>query len=338
MLRDRLAPPDEYDKDKGVLADCTYDLTMAKYSNFPDQTDSKLNSGDYSFKGTGIDCRNYYRAFLHIIKQERDEWDSIKNFVQEYHAGAIFKGLILRNFLFSRKDCKRVSPFSKRYQWKVKSTRFYLWRPSYMEAKEFRGWLEENINDVNPKNPNEKNRIQSKIDTSFPRGHNVFIDDPYNPIELDNEIRDEFFSAELKESQVFVDSLGKEVAQKKVEEIHELRPGIAKLGEETVEHMISQIFSDLSEADYSVTRIAEQYGISKPTLSRFAGSKWFEKIEDSEKVDDIKKVVIPDLWKNTAEILSGSPEFMEKVLASGFAGILKNVIDIIKPKKGEAHE
>jgi len=136
---------------------------------------------------------------------------------------------------------------------------------------------------------------------------------------------------------MFVDRLGKAVAQKKIEEIQELRPGIAKLGEKTINQMILQIFSDLSEGAYSVTRISNQYSISKPTLSRFAGSKWFEKIEESEKDGNIKNVVIPDLWKNTAEVLSGNPDFMEKVLASGFAGVLKTIIDIIKIKKGEAH-
>lgn len=338
-LRDRLELPELKSKTDGkVFADCVYDLTMAKYSNFPDQTGRKSSSDNYSVKGTRVDCRNHYRAFLHEIQQKIDKREIKGQEEQELYAGKILQKQVYKNISRSKKDCKRVSPFSKRYGWKVKGTRFHLWRPSYMKAREFRGWLEENIQDVDFRNPFEIERIQSKIDASFPKGHHVFIDDPYNPIELDNEIRDEFLSAELKESQVFVDSLGDAVAQKKVEEIHELRPGIAKLGEKNLEHMISQIFSDLSEGAYSVTQISDQYSISKPTLSRFAGSKWFEKIEDSEKVDDIKKVVIPDLWKNTAEILSGSPEFMEKVLASGFSGILENVIDIIKPKKGEAHE
>ena len=337
-LRNRLALPELKSKIDGkVFADCVYDLTMAKYSNFPEPNSNNLKSGDYDLKGSKVDCRNHYRAFLREIQRKIDKGKIKKQEEEELYAGKILQNRVYNNFSRSKQDCKRDTPFSIRYTWKVKGTKLILYYPSHLTSTEFKKWLEENIKDVDFRNPFEQDRIQSVIDEKFDQGYHVFIDDSYNPIELNNEIGDEFLSAELEESQMFVDRLGRAVAQKKIEEIQELRPGIAKLGEKTINQMILQIFSDLSEGAYSVTRISNQYSISKPTLSRFAGSKWFEKIEESEKDGNIKNVVIPDLWKNTAEVLSGNPDFMEKVLASGFAGVLKTIIDIIKIKKGEAH-
>jgi len=331
-LRNRLASPELKSKiDRMVFADCVYDLTMAKYSNFADPADSKLNSDAYSFKGAKVDCRNRYRAFLSKMQRKKDQGEINNQAEEEYYAGKIFQNLVCYNFSRSKQDCKRDTPFSIRYTWKVKGTKLILYYPSHLTAKEFRKWLEENIKDVDFRNPFELDRIQSIIDANLPIGYHVYLDDPDSPLDLDTEMGDEPSLTELKENQVFGYGLGKAVAQKKIKEIHELRPGIAKLGEKAVKRLILEIFSDLSEADYSVTRIADQYGISKPTLSRFAGSKWFEKIEDGEDIE------IPKLWRNTAKILAGNPTFMETVLKSGFAGILKNVIDIIKIKKGEAH-
>ena len=331
-LRNRLAPQELKSKiDRKVFADCVYDLTMAKYSNFPETKSRKLKSGDYDLKGSKVDCRNYYRAFLREIQQKKDKGKIKKQEEEELYAGKILQNRVYSNFSRSKQDCKRDTLFSIRYTWKVKGTKLNFYYPSHLAAQEFRKWLEENIMDVDFRNPFELDRIQSIIDANLHRGYHVCLDDPDSLFDLDTEMGDESSLTELKESQVFVSDLGKAVAQKKVKEIHELRPGIAKLGEKAVKRLILEIFSDLSEADYSVTRIADQYGISKPTLSRFAGSKWFEKIEDG------KDIEIPKLWRNTAKILAENPTFMEMVLKSGFAGILKNVIDIIEPKKGEAH-
>jgi len=332
-LRDRLASKvDEYGKNKVLFADCAYDLTMSKYSNFAESNGSKLKSDDYDLKGSKVDCRNYYRAFLRDIQRKQDKGKIKKQEEEELYAGRILQNRVYSNFSRSKQECKRDTPFSIRYAWKVKGAKLNLYYPSHVTAKEFRRWLEQNIQDVNFRNPFEQDRIQSIIDEKFDQGFHVFIDDPNTPLELETEMEDESSSADLKESDVFVDRFSKAVAQKKVEEIHELRPGIAKLGEKSIEHMILQIFSDLSEGDYSITRIADQYGASKPTLSRFAGSRWFEKLENDEEIK------IPDLWKNAAEVLTKDLYFMEKVLVSGFAGVIENILNIIKRKKVEAND
>ena len=104
-----------------------------------------------------------------------------------------------------------------------------------------------------------------------------------------------------------------------------------KLGKRNIERLILQIFSAVSAGEYMVTHIANQYGISKAALSRFAGSTWFEKIDADE------SVMIPDLWKNTAHILAGNPAFMETILTSKMAGRFKEVLRLIDPDQGNTN-
>ena len=96
--------------------------------------------------------------------------------------------------------------------------------------------------------------------------------------------------------------------------------------------MILQIFTLLSAGEFNASRVADQYGISKATLSRFAGNMWFEKTEGE---DNFK---IPDLWRNTAKILAGNPTFMETVITSGLVGELEDVLDMIKRKRGKGND
>ena len=139
------------------------------------------------------------------------------------------------------------------------------------------------------------------------------------------------FSVEFYEGFIFMGNLADSVAQEKTRNIHKVRPSIKRLGEKGVERLILQIFTLISANEYNASHVADQHGISKASLSRFAGSMWFEKTEE----DDFE---IPDLWKNTAKILAGNPTFMKTVINSGYAGVLKNVLDMIKPKKGHDND
>ena len=300
-LRDRMAPPKYYNVEDGKLGDCAYDLTLAKYANLPDLQNKKLISNNYSLMGTMVDCRNYYRVFLNSIQLKKRQEIFSNLFKEEAYAGKSLQSLIYKNFLRSKMECRRKSPFAIRYTWEVKGRRITLWYPSYMTAKEFREWLEKNLNDVNPNNPNEQSRIQSLINANLSRTYLVSLDVP--GVGRNLGMKEELSPGELQEGHMFVDSLAETVAREKAQHIQILRPGIRKLGEKTIERLVLQIFSGLSDGGYKVTQIAEQYGISKATLSRFAGSKWFKKTGGTELVG------IPDLWKNTAKILAGNPAF-----------------------------
>ncbi|MCJ7772605.1 MAG: hypothetical protein MUP22_05670, partial [Desulfobacterales bacterium] len=278
----------------------------------------------------GVDCRKCYRAFLQSMQSKTAQKKIESQSQEESLAGRTLQNQVYRNLYWSKLECERdISP-SKRYTWKVNEHKFTLWYPSYMTSKKFKAWLEENVKDVNPKAPDEQKRIQSLIDTYLGRGYHVSLDEP--GVERNLSVKEECSSIEFYDGLAFVGSLAETVAQEKVRNIHELRPAIRRLGEEKIERLILQVFSDLTESEYDAGHIAKKHGISKATFSRFAGSKWVEKIGDVEVLN------IPDLWKNTAEILAGSPVFMETVLTSGFAGKLEEILAFVESQEGEKND
>lgn len=319
-LRDRMAPPECFDIDEDKLADCAYDLTLSKYMSFPSGPNTRE-----------IDCRNYYSAFLCLIRRAIEKEQIIDQLQEESYAGNLLQKLVYKNWLRSKLDCRRKTLFSKRYIWEVKGVRLYLWYPSYMTAADFRNWIEENFKDIDLSDPkDEQRRIQSIIDKTFGRGHHVSLDGP--ALEINLSVKEGYSAIEFFDGLVFVGSLAEAVGKEKVKNINELRPAIRKLGEEKVERLILQIFSDLMKNDFNAGKIAKKYGLSKSTVSRFAGSKWVEKIGDTD------AVIIPGLWRNTAKILVGNPAFMEAVLTSGFACKLKEILAYIKKQEGKKNE
>jgi hypothetical protein len=132
-----------------------------------------------------------------------------------------------------------------------------------------------------------------------------------------------------QEEQMFGWNLADAVAQEKAENPNVLRPAIRKLGEQSIKQLILQIFAEIEYDDYDITRIASQYGLSKASLSRFAGSTWYEKMETDQ------PVTIPDLWKNTAQVLAGNPTFMQTVIDSKLADRFAEVLAVIKTQRGK---
>ena len=330
ILRNRIARPLEYDKYKGEIADCTYDLTLAKYFNFPDSKNESDKFCGYSIKFTGVDCRNSYRAFLRKMHDKKVELKISSQAEEEFYAGRILQNLVYNNFYKSKLECIRLASSKTRYEWRVKGVKFTLSYPSYLSATRLKKWLEKNIEDIDPEKIGEQGRIQSMIDKNFKPGYQISMEDPNLPTMLSREKDNN--GMDWWEGYQFADNLAKAVAKIKVRNIYRLRSGIQKLGKEAVEQLILEIFKDLSEEQYNVSKMALKYGISKSTLSRFAGSRWFENLEDN------KKIEIPDLWQNTVKILAENRAFMEMVLSTGYAGELKKVLDMIDPERDEKNK
>lgn len=327
-LRDRIAPPDKHDANDYDLAYCAYDLTLAKYSNIPTPTTVESTPDKYAIKGSNTDCRHYYRAFLKKFEEQKKQ-ETIESEVQkEMKAGKLLQALVWKNFLRSKLDCKRDTPFSIRYTWEKDGKNIYVWYPSYMTSKEFKFWLEETIFDINLNNlKKEQRRIQAIIDKRL--GKVRQISEEVSEFENILYAKEESSSIEFKEGRIFTQNLSKFVAKEKAENLVRLRPGIKKLGKTVVMRMILDIFRAIEHDKYEVTQIANKYGVSKATLSRFAGSTWFEKIENNE------SVVVPDLWKNTAQVLAGNPVFMEMILTSSIVDRFEEILKLIKNNGGK---
>lgn len=311
------------------LADCAYDLTLAKYSNFPDMIE-KEETKNYRIKGANTDCRKYYRAFLRAIGRGRNLGGVRSRFQEEVDAGRLLKKLVRKNFLRSKQECERDTPFAVRYTLTNGSgKKIYLWYPSYMAVNKFKFWLKETTERISVNAPNAQEKIQNLIERDLGRGYHISFDE-MGADRMQNEA-DTSSAIEAKEGYVFVRKLAEAVAEEKSERVATLRPAIGKLGKDGVKELVLQIFSEIDREDYQVSRLAGQYGISKAALSRFAGSAWSGRAE----VDD--SVEIPDLWKNTAQILAAEPIFMETVASTGFSGTLEWVLSHIGEKEGGGH-
>ena len=99
----------------------------------------------------------------------------------------------------------------------------------------------------------------------------------------------------------------KVVAEEKAANIQQQRRSIRKLGKTKLKKMILQIFGDIICDDYRDSEIAKDFGLTKATFSRFAGSRWNQ-----------TGFSIPDLWRNTAQVLIYHPIFRQVVKDTGF--------------------
>lgn len=305
------------------LADCVYDKTKNKYMNMPRRDSFAGCAEDRPSSKKEVDCRNYYSPFLIEMQRKIDDGEIKTQEDEEVQSGILLEKLVAGNFYSSSlKDCRRDLSLSIRYEWKVGGGTLSLWHPRHVEAAEFREWLKTLITDVDLKNPNEKQRIQSLIDSHFGSIFFVSIDEDPEGVFPGSYETDPL---EAKQKQMFPYSLAEAVAGEKVANIHALRPAIRAMGKEALERLILDIFSDLAgQGDYELNQLAREYKISKSTLSRFAGIKWKEGKDSNVKY-------FPDLWQNTAEILGKDPVFMETASDLGFADRIKEVLVVIKP-------
>jgi hypothetical protein len=343
--------------DMSEASDNAYDLTLAKFYNIPSQNLKPLKTDKSASDNNGftwnVDCRLYFKQLLKDIDKDLSKKPIISEVDIEEKVASIATRFVIRHFHLSMKESKRRDTISKRYAWKVGGRIIYLFYPSYLTAKQFRKWLEDNVTDINPDAPDEKNRIQKIIDQKYPCGANIRVDDPKTfedpEIEDDpdneNEVGRQFSNRpnpdvpttdkswiEDKEGNQFCDSLRLYVAREKSEHLDDLRPAIGSLGKEVVYKLVNRIFTDMAGEGYNLSEVAHSFNLSKATLSRFAGSDWLRgKEKDSDKD-------IPDLWINTARVLAENTNLMETVKNTKYYGIIDDILTIVSPKEGQENE
>jgi hypothetical protein len=322
-LRDKLMPPQECNNNFLEIADCAYDLTLAKYSNLPNSSPKAPKANTYRQKGDSVDCRLYYFAVLNQIQERIFNVKPKGPLEEEKITGSVFQGLVTKNFFRSRLECARSSKFTIRYVWNACGKKFSLKYPSHMTAKQFREWLSQNTQHINLMKPDAQIELQSLINEKLKAGYHIEIDN-LNDFDV-SEQRNEPLSNDVKDSNKFTKDLSNSVTRRKVRNLNKQRPAIRKLGKKKLENLIKEIFEQLDEDEFTPGRMAKKYGISKSTFSRFAGSKW------NEIDQNIEVASIPDLWQNTAKVLAGNPILMETVIAAGFTEVLKNIFSILEP-------
>ena len=289
-----------------LVLEAAADLTLDKFSRLPgDQRVEREMDGEV--KQPAPDCRMYYKAFLD--GRNRAQKGRVSRIEEEVEAARALQGLVARHFRFSRLECeRRENPLISRYAWHLPGGTLRLWMPVNLGGRARRAWLEANVPDVDPLRPEEQRRVQDLIDRRFQMARTVplrqhLIDELVGPDEAPTD-------SDASRREMVATNLARSVAREKANHIRDQRCAIQALGAAQLEAMVLRIFDDLDEDRLNLDAIARRFGVSKATLSRFAGSRWSaaEKAEGSP---------VPDLWANTAHVLADQPEFVEAAQRAG---------------------
>ena len=309
-----------------------YDLTLAKFFNMPASARGKTGEGEGTADSQGftwnVDCRLYYQFLLQKIQEELATQPASSEWEVEESVARITTQFVLRHYRFSMKECQRRERNAVRYTWNVQGRKLYLFYPYHLTAKQFREWLEENTTDVDLNAPDAEERIKEKVKLELSDGDLL---DPASEGHLLRAMAGQYQPEPVGE-QDFPDRLSIYVAREKSEHLEQLRPSIRSLGKDRVYNRVLRIFSDIQEGEYALSEVAREYGLSKASLSRFAGPDWRRETGKEQAEDDI-----PDLWINTARVLARHRTLWEAVMNSGFAVILQEILDIIGPERGHTH-
>ncbi len=283
------------------VTEAAYDLTVSKFSNLPDE----------NMKTVGPDCRCYFRAFLDYARSKIGEIQNDKSVKMELKTAKFLQNFVLRHFHLSCLECaRRKEGLSRRYIWNFDSRRIPVWMPSYMSAAECRNWLETNIGLVEL----SKEQIQAQIDSKIQRGMLV---------SLENRVSDvPSVTQDSENGYGYINDLAQTVADEKADNIESQRPAIKKLGPEMLKKLILRVFDELSTGSFNARTIAESFGLSGATFSRFASNHWHTGNDPG--------VSVPDLWKNTAGVLAFDGKFTE---AARSAGIFDKIRTIAKSQR-----
>jgi hypothetical protein len=299
--------------DSGIV-DRAYDLTIGKFSHLPS---ARSERPYHSQRHEGPDCRRYFRAFLEYVGRQ-GRWESMASELQKERASAdSLQNLVTRHFYLSCLECRRSSQkLARRYLWKVDGHVLPVWLPAAIPSRESRTWLEANMGDVDPKRPGEQQRIQAIVDELTTRTSIVSLDRENEAQAVAPPSPGGFSS----EDDAFVTDLAETVAEGKVRGIQRQRPAIQALGADRLRQLICQVFDDLAAGSYEPVRMAGLFGLSKATMSRFAGSRW------SDRPPEALPMSVPDLWRNTAKTLAADDRFMSVVRSVGLAGRIEKVL------------
>lgn len=290
------------------VADKAYDMALDKFTNIP----SAAGLDRANMKPSGPDCRLYWGAFLDHVKKLFKKDPPAGQLEAEKRAAVSLQRFVRRHYFLSLLEAERnANEFWSRYNWRVGNRSIIVWLPKFLSGSERRKWLEKNIRDPNPDSPGERERIQAVIGQKW--GTMAFIQMQDN---IGTDLTDDIID-EISGSWRFGETLSRSVAEEKSADIENQRRSIRQLGKEKLKQLILRIFEDLESDTFKDQQVARDFGLSKATFSRFAGSKWQSSGTDT----------IPDLWLNTAQVLASNKDFKEAAIQ---AGVFKDIEKILK--------
>lgn len=288
-------------RDPNVL-DRARDLTLDKFSRVPDLGNKGLRQQTHQ----GPDCRFYFRSFLSMIAQWRQAHPGANSLQEDTIAARILQRLVRRHFHLSCLEARRAgNPARSRYAWRINGCSLVLFMPVAIPGHQRRAWLDDNVKDPDPSRPGERERIQTIIDQRLGMGRHVSLDECEHTDRLPPMSPDEM--AGLLESEVALRGLADVVAEEKADNVQMQRPSIRRLGPDRLKQFVLRVFEDLGSECYEEHLVAQEFGLSRSAVSRFAGSRWYRTRNSHP----------PDLWRNVAHTLAASDTFAQAAQEAG---------------------
>ena len=289
------------------LLDYAYDLTIDKFNNVPGD-----HGNDEIERPAGPDCRKYFQAIWRSAQRvARSHDDPLR--IETILARRIQR-FVARHFMLSCLEARRhANPARSRYAWHVGSGVLYVWLPVWMRGRLRRDWLETNIDEADHTRSDEADRVQRLIDQRLGDLNTVPL--THNRSKTLADSKNLRFRIPCIVESVTVHGLATTVADEKADTIDQQRPAIRAMGPVPLRRLILRIFEDLSTSRYQEGKMARAFGLSTSTFSRFAGSRW----QGSK--------TIPDLWANTACVLSQHRDFCDAIDDAHITSQLQFVAD-----------
>ena len=264
----------------------------------------------------GPDCRYYFDGFLeqmHTLCRRKD----INPLEKEVLAVKTLQQMAMRHFMYCIKESSRsLNPLRSRYQWHLNGDIIIVWMPLTITGNKRRLWLEEHIDDPDSNRPGEKQRIQQIIDSELGLGSINYMGDFKYTLSVDCGLEES--QPSNTEDGTTVCDIAKAVVDEKAKNIHLMRPSVRILGRTTLRKLITRIFEQITEGCYDEKKLAQRFGLSQSSLTRFAGSRW-QILANSRP---------PDLWSNLAHLLSKNGTAFSSIARS--CGIWKKVQEVIR--------
>ena len=289
-----------------------YDLTIDKFTNLP-----PAHAEGSALRWPGPDCRCYFRMCLGRMTRLLQANSDLNPLERERQAARILQRHVVRHYYLSCLEAKRgANPAVSRYAWKVNGGVIDLRLPASMPGAQRRKWLETHVDNPDPARPGERQRVQAIADDHLPMPRLLRLDEADDAPARSRHTVDHARLWSF-ERDITVDGLAKVVAWEKAQNLHQQRPAIRSLGRTKLMQLIVQILGDLGDGNYEEKRLAQLFGLSLSTFSRFAGSRWRKRSDRA----------IPDLWLNTAHTLASHRALVE---AAKDAGVWRRVGQVLQ--------